>query len=492
MRPPHLRKKKVRNFIIGVVLSVLAIIASLWAAIVILKPGPKGEIILGTGGAYGAYHELAESYKKELATYGINLVLRPDAEGSNTQKGLLPQFKSDFKTYDDKYADIQAGFLKGGFSSSLQGRLATARQNMWRQRQAEGLRSIGRLFYEPIWIFVRASDPAPITSLRDLKGKKVSVGTTTGGSRRVVLQMLKANDVDSENSKIKDLDFPDHGEPLLSGEVDAAFLVGPPETERILKLLNNPALKLFDLGAEADGYTTRFPFLDKLVLRRGAIDFNPITPATDVTLLATSASLLVRADLNASLVSLLTNAVIHNPKSGFDKAGDPVLFYKPGQFPHGNDPEFELHPGARVLYKTGELPVALRTLAPLAAKYNLPFWPAAFINEHGMQTILLLIPLLSILVPAFKFLPWLYNWMQRRRLLYWYGQLKQLEGSITSRDNEAQIAERLAELDVIDAAVSRIKVPLHFSEPFYDLLAHIELVRNRLRPKSRPALKAAE
>ncbi len=490
MRPPFLRKKKVRNFIIGVVLSVIAIIAGIWAAISILKPGPKGEIILATGGAYGAYHELAESYRKELATYGIDLVLRPDAEGSNTQKGLLPQFKAEFKTYDDKYADIQAGFLKGGFSSSMQGRLATARQNMWRQRQAEGLRSIGRLFYEPIWIFVKAD--STIASLRDLKDKKISVGTTTGGSRRVVLQMLKANDVDEKNAKIKDLDFPDHGEPLLNGEVDVAFLVGPPETERIQKLLNNPALKLFDLGADADGYATRFPFLEKLVLRRGSIDFNPIVPAQDVTLLATSATLLVRADLNSSLVSLLTNAVIHNPKAGFDKAGDPILFYKPGQFPHGSDPEFELHPGARILYKTGELPVALRTLAPLNAKYNLPFWPAAYINEHGMQTILLLIPLLSILVPAFKFLPWLYNWMQRRRLLYWYGQLKSLENSITSRDNEAQIAEKLADLDVIDAAVSRIKVPLHFSEQFYDLLAHIELVRSRLRPKARPALKAAE
>lgn len=490
MRPPLLRKKKVRNFIIGTVLAVLAIIAGLWTAIAVLKPGPKGQIVMASGGSNGAYNDLAEVYRKELATYGIDLVLRPEVEGSNTQKGMLPQFRADFKTYDEKYADIQAGFLKGGFSSSLQGRLATARQNMWRQRQAEGLRSIGRLFYEPIWIFVKAD--STIASLRELTGKRISVGTTTGGSRRVVLQMLKANDVDEKNSKFSDMEFPDHGQPLSNGEVDAAFIVAPAEVDRIQKLLHNPALKLIDLGAEADGYVTRFPFLDKLVLHKGAIDFNPVVPGADVTLLATSATLLVRADLNASLVSLLTNAIIHNPKAGFDKAGDPILFYKPGQFPHGNDPEFELHPGARVLYKTGELPTVLRILAPLNAKYGLPFWPAAFINEHGAQTILLLIPLLSILVPAFKFLPWLYNWMQRRRLLYWYGQLKELENSITERDNEGQIAEKLAELDVIDAAVSRIKVPLHFSEQFYDLLAHIELVRGRLRPKSRPALKAAE
>lgn len=490
MRPPLLRKRKVRNFIIGVVLSVLAIVAAAWAAIAILKPGPKGQIIMATGGSGGAYHELAEVYRKELAKYGVDLVLRPDSEGSNTQKGMLPQYKSEFKTFDEKYADIEAGFLKGGFSASLQGKLATAKQNAWRQRQAEGLRSIGRIFYEPLWIFVRADDP--ITSLRDLKGRKINVGTVIGGSRRVALQLLKANGVDEANAKISDTEFPDHGGPLLEGAADAAFIVAPPEIDRIQKLLNNPKLRLLDLSAEADGYVTRFPFLDKLVLHKGAVDLDPVIPPSDVTLLATSATLIVRASLDNSLVSLLTNVVIHNPKPGFDKSGDPILFFRSGQFPHGNDPEFELHPGARMLYKAGELPVALRSLAPLNAKMGLPFWPAAFINEHGAQTILLLIPLLSILVPAFKFLPWLYNWMQRRRLLFWYGQLKSLEASITSRDNEVQLAEKAAELDHIDAAVSRIKVPLHFSEQFYDLLAHIELVRGRLRPRPRAPLKAAE
>ena len=46
-------------------------------------------------------------------------------------------------------------------------------------------------------------------------------------------------------------------------------------------------------------------------------------------------ALVVRPDMQPALVSLLTHAVVHNPKSGFDKHGDPVLFYRAGEFPSG-------------------------------------------------------------------------------------------------------------------------------------------------------------
>ena len=41
---------------------------------------------------------------------------------------------------------------------------------------------------------------------------------------------------------------------------------------------------------------------------------------------------------------------------------------------------------------------------------------------------------------------------------------------------------RLAELDRIDQAVRRIRVPLNFSDQLYDLRGHIDLVRQRLLP----------
>ena len=103
--------------------------------------------------------------------------------------------------------------------------------------------------------------------------------------------------------------------------------------------------------------------------------------------------------MHPALVSLLTHAVISNPKPGFDKDGDPVLFYSAGDFPSASDPEFQVSPEARAIYKTGELPILLRHLAPLNASMGVPFSFTAFVNSYSAQALLMLIPLLAILVP---------------------------------------------------------------------------------------------
>lgn len=468
-----MRKLVVQTLLLFAVLGVSA-----WVLIIAAKPGPAGKIIMASGGANGLYHEMALAYKKELERFGVEVELRPEVEGIDTLKGLLSQYKSDFKTYDDKYADIQAGFMKGGFSGSLRGRLATDRQQMWHQRQVDGIRSAGRLFYEPLWVFVK-SQQSP-KSLREFKGKRLYVGTKVSGARRVVLHLLKANGVTENNTKFIDEDLAEDAAPLLKGDADAALMILPPESEKVQALLRNPQVRLMDFTAEADAYTNRFPALSKLVLRQGAVEFDPDIPSSDITLLSTSAALVVRADLNSSLTSLLAYAVLQNPKSSFDKSGEPILFYKAGQFPNGDDPEFDLTPEARLVYQNGEPPVLLRVLAPLNKKLHLPFGLAAMISENAGSSILLLIPLLGIIIPLIRLLPTIYNWSIRRRLLYWYRHLKALEDTIEDLPSMDHLKEKRAELDRIDRAVSKIRVPLYFSDRLYDLRGHIDLVRQRL------------
>ena len=94
-----------------------------------------------------------------------------------------------------------------------------------------------------------------------------------------------------------------------------------------------PNIRLMDFTPEADAYANRFPALSKVVLRQGAVEFDPLLPSDDITLLSTSVALVVRPDMQPALVSLLTHAVVHNPKPGFDKNGDPVLFYQAGRVP---------------------------------------------------------------------------------------------------------------------------------------------------------------
>jgi hypothetical protein len=274
--------------------------------------------------------------------------------------------------------------------------------------------------------------------------------------------------------------LPADAAPLFDGSADAAILIEPADSDLIQALLRVENIRLMDFSAEAEAYDNRFPAITRVVLRKGAVEFNPVLPSADITLLATSAALVVRKDMHPALVTLLTQAVVNNPKGGFDRAGDPILFHRAGQFPSSDDPEFQVSKDSRGVYKTGEMPLLLRNLAPLNAKIGIPFSFTAFVNSYAGQVLLVLIPVLALVIPFTRTIPALYVWLVRRKLMYWYNHLKTLERNLDSRGARFDTATHQAELERIDGAVRRIRVPLYFSSELYDLRLHIDLVRQRL------------
>jgi uncharacterized protein len=445
------------------VLAVGGIVISL--VLLIRASGVDGKIVMATGNAQ--YHELAGTYRGELETNGVTLELRDTTEGFATLQALV-----------DNKSGINAGFVKGGLVGSLQGRLASEKAKEWRAHQLGKWLSIGRVFYEPIWVFTR--DDLPIQSLRDLQHKRILIGLHDGGTRRIATQLLSANGVDASNATLIEEILEPDARQLHAGKADAAILIVSPDAERIQQLLRVPDIRLMNFAPEVEAYTNRFPALTRLILREGAVEFSPVLPSADITLLATSAALVVRSDMHPALVSLLTHAMIHNPKSGFDKGGDPVLFFKAGEFPSSHDPEFRFSGDALTVHRSGELPVLLRVVAPLNKRLGLPFSLSAFANAHGAQTILLLIPVLAVLLPLVKAIPSMYAWSVRRRLLYWYRHLTKLERTLDHPDAAEHVRARQAELEHIDAAVRRIRVPVYFADQVYDLRGHIDIVRQRL------------
>jgi hypothetical protein len=219
--------------------------------------------------------------------------------------------------------------------------------------------------------------------------------------------------------------------------------------------------------ANADAYTQRFPFLTKLTLREGVVDFAANLPAADTVLLATTAAVLVREDAHRALVSLLAQALqeVHAAPAVDDK-GDTQLFVRPGEFPLTSDPEFSFAEEARRVYRSGP---------PLLQRY-VPFWVASTVD----RLIVSLVVLLPILIPFVRFAPQIYNWRIRRRIVYWYGALKGLEAAARRSGGPEARAEQLLELDRIEAAVDEIPIPLAFSDKLYELRQHIEVVRRRL------------
>jgi uncharacterized protein len=463
-----------RPLIGALVVIVLAVVA---AATVFSLQRVEGRIVMATGNAQ--YHDLVRTYQDDLQGNGVELQLRETTEGFATLQAL-----SDDKT------GINAGFVKGGLVGSLQGRLASSKAKDWRAAQIGKWLSVGRLFYEPIWVFTRGD--LAVQTLRDLRHRRVLVGLRDGGTRRIITQLLSANGVTASDATLVEEVLSADAEQLHQDKADAAFIIASPDDARIQQLLRVGDIRLMNFKAEAEAYINRWPALGKLVLREGAVEFDPLLPSADITLLTTSVALVVRADMHPALVSLLTHAVIHNPKSAFDSAGDPILFYQAGEFPSPHDPEFKVSSDALTVYRTGELPLLLRILAPFNKRLGLPFSLTAFVNAHGAQTILLLIPLLAVILPLIRVVPALYVWSVRRRLLYWYRQLTTLERSLEAPNAAARLGAKQAELERIDAAVSRIRLPIYFADQVYDLRGHIDLVRNRLATRPAPIPMAAQ
>ena len=436
----------------------------------------EGKIVIAAGNSQ--YYELATRYQEDLRQYGVQVEVRrttriKDKEGRSILRPL--EGRTTLRALADDDSGITAGFVKGSLVGSLQGRLASEKQK-GRHAEYSKLRSVGRLFYEPVWVFTRGD--LPIRTLRDLKGKRILIGTRDSGARGIARLLLRANGV-TDNATYIDEDLEADAGPLVSGTADAAILVVAADTDKIQKLLRVPNIRLMDFTPEAEAYANRFPSLSKVVLRQGAVEFDPLIPSDDITLLSTSVALIVRPDMQPALVSLLTHAVVHNPKPGFDKNGDPVLFYRAGEFPSANDPEFEVPNDARVVYKQGELPIVLKNLAPKAYSMHVPFSYTAFINDHA-ATLLGMVGILAIVLPMLRAIPALYVWLIKRRLVYWYRQLLALERRI-DRGGTAYDAEAvLVEFDRIDSHVRVMRVPAYYSNQLYDLRGHIDLVRQRL------------
>jgi hypothetical protein len=209
----------------------------------------------------------------------------------------------------------------------------------------------------------------------------------------------------------------------------------------------------------AEAYTRIFPYLKKITLPEGTIDFVTNIPSRDVSLLAASAALVAQDDLHPALAGLLVQAL-----KDVHRKGD--IFQKTAEFPQVNDPEFTVSKDTKRSYKDG---------VPFLQRY-LPFWLASFIQ----RSIILLLPIATILFPIIKIAPFLYNWRIRNRLLHWYQQLKRLEHSINTDDQNEKLLDNMTELRRIEVAVQQIPVPKDFSDQFYQLRGAIALVRERL------------
>lgn len=407
----------------------LLVLAYLW-----LDPNPPQRVTLATGPGQSAYDAFGKRYAQALAAYGIEVVLQP-SEGAAANLQML------------RGGQAEVGFVQGGSADR-----ATSEES--------GLVSLGSLFVEPVWLFYRedAARRAPggvLRSLSQLQGLRLNVGSPGSGVPHLMDKLFEANAVAPESLKLSRLDQTPATMAFLAGELDAIVFASAPESLMVQMLLMTPGVRLMDFS-QSEAYSRRFPFLTPVVLPRGIVDLARDLPAQDVRLVATTTSLLARADTHPALLQLFAQAArdLHGPAGWFNRAGS---------FPTIEHSEYPVSPEAERAIRSGK---------PFLQRW-LPFWLANLVERMW----LVLGIILAVLLPLSRIVPPLYQFRIRSRVFRWYGQLRDIEQRVHAR--EGGQAELARELDALDDRVARISVPLSYAGELYALRNNIDAVRRR-------------
>ena len=124
---------------------ILAILVAAGAFVVATLP-PR-TIVMATGPEGGTNYQLGDRYREFLAKSGIELKLMPTA-GSLENLKLLRNSKSS----------VSVALVQGDAASSM---------------KSSGVKSLGTVGYEPLWLFHRGDVGG---NLRALAGRRVSMG----------------------------------------------------------------------------------------------------------------------------------------------------------------------------------------------------------------------------------------------------------------------------------------------------------------------------
>lgn len=412
--------------------AIILLIAGFVFAYQFVRPAPPDRITMATGGASGAYFANGQAYADYFKKERFELDLKQTA-GSVENLDLLT----------DQSADVPTAFVQGGIGSPS---------------EHPDLRSLGSIYYEPIWVFVRG-DSAP-DRLTALKGLRIAVGAVGSGTRAVALPLLEDNGITAETATLSEIGGNDALKALEEGSVDAAIFVGSARSKTIGSLLTASGIAPMSFE-RAEAYVRRNAFLSKVVLPMGTLDLERNLPDRDIVLLAPTATVVVSPEMHPALIDLMLLAMAHHHEAG-------GFLEAPGTFPTASFVTYPLEPAARRFYERGP---------PFLQRY-LPFWAANLIDRLKVM----ILPLLTLLYPLFKILPPIYSWRMRARVNRWYKELEALDDRLN--DKSISRAEATERLDDIEAAAEQVNVPAGFAAAAYTLRMHIDYLRRKVDGKT--------
>ncbi|MFI6762286.1 TAXI family TRAP transporter solute-binding subunit [Micromonospora sp. NPDC050417] len=251
--------------------------------------GADTRIGIATGNATGVYFALGNAYAEQVTTTTDGKVKASAAETGasvqNIQQLVAGSYAVAFSLADTA-ADAVAG--KGSFNG-----------------QAQPVQALSRIYTNYTQVVVRTG--AGITSVAGMKGKRVSTGSPKSGTEVIAHRLLQAAGLDpASDIQAQRLDLTKTVDGMKDGSIDAFFWSGGLPTPGITDLLTT--------SRDQVAFLDITPLLAEMKKVNPVYEVGTIPAATygtpaEVRTIVVPNLLLVKSDLDANLVCVLTRAL---------------------------------------------------------------------------------------------------------------------------------------------------------------------------------------
>ncbi|MGB7998814.1 MAG: TAXI family TRAP transporter solute-binding subunit [Anaerobacillus sp.] len=312
-------KKKLLSLFV-VILSVAMVLGACGESSGGEANGSPSELSLLTGGTGGTYFPLGG----ELA----NIIQdETDIESANAQSSGASV--ENMQTLQDGDADI-------AFTQTDIAAYATEGELMFEDGKVDNIQAIGTLYPETIQVV--ALQESGISSIEDLKGKKVSVGAPGSGTYANAEQVLEVHGITMDDIEAQHLAFDESTEGIQDGTIDAAFITSGTPTGAVEGLSAVKPVTILPIEQDKiDQLIEEHPYYAEDTVKSGTYGLE-----SDVKTVAVLAMLVARSDLDEDYVYQITKAIFDN--------SDKITHAK-GEFITADSAlegvGIELHPGAK-------------------------------------------------------------------------------------------------------------------------------------------------
>jgi len=293
------------------------------------KPYRNGRLSIATGNTTGVYYQLGGGYADLISKNVSGYQATAEATGAsveNVQRVVRGDSDIAF-TLADTAADAVTG--KGSFQG------------------VQPIQALARIYTNYTHAIVRTD--AKISSVAEMRGKRVSTGSPNSGTEVVALRLLKAAGLNPEaDIRKQSLSLPETVQGMKDGTIDALFWSGGLPTGGVTDLVTSQKDKVTFLPLDA-----LLPALQRdfgQVYQATTLKKDAYKTAADVQSIAVPNLLVVSKDLPEQLGYDLTRLL-------FEHQADLAKVHPEGKnITRENGPRTEpvvLHPGAKRFFEKG-------------------------------------------------------------------------------------------------------------------------------------------